>query len=89
MEKFRCNITRRWLRAQFGGQYKWKSFNHNGVMFPPEYEPSGIPIIYKNEEMQLDPQNEEIAFLYARYIKSEYITNSIFNRNFLNKLKNQ
>lgn len=76
------NIANYWLFSQFGGQYKWKTFSHNGVMFPPEYEPSGTPIIYKNEEIQLDPKNEEIAFLYARYIKTEYITNSVFNRNF-------
>jgi DNA topoisomerase-1 len=80
--KIRGNIARYWLYMQFGGQYKWKTFSHNGVMFPPEYEPSGTPIIYKNEEIRLDPENEEIAFLYARYIKSEYVTNSVFNKNF-------
>ena len=72
-----------WLMKQFGGaKKKWNTFQHNGVLFPPEYTPHKIPIIYKGDEIILPPEAEEIAFLYAKYTDTEYIKNKIFNKNF-------
>ena len=75
-------ITEYWLNIQFGGKYKWSTFRHNGVIFPPEYIPHKIPIIYQGKNIYLKPKAEEYATLYARYTESEYIKNNKFNKNF-------
>ena len=54
-----------------GSKRKWETFQHNGVMFPPEYEPHGIPIIYKGTEIKLPILAEEYATIYANFIESE------------------
>ena len=73
-----------WLNSQFigGNKKKWDTFEHNGVMFPPEYVPHGIPVLYKGSSVKLSPLAEEFATLYAKYIETEYINNKIFRRNF-------
>ena len=79
-------VTTYWLLKQFdqlgGGKKKWTTFYHNGVLFPPEYIPHNIPIIYNNEKIQLNPDAEEAATLYAKYLDTEYVKNSKFNKNF-------
>lgn len=73
---------------QFGGaKKKWTQLHHNGVMFPPEYEPHNIPIIYNGNKIYLDPQSEEVASFYAKYIGTEYIENKTFRKNFWNDFK--
>lgn len=69
---------------QMGGEKKkkWTTLAHNGVMFPPEYQPHGIPIMYKGEKIKLDPEAEEYATLYARCSDTDYCDNNIFNKNF-------
>ena len=76
-----------WINKQLdGGGTCWKTLSHNGVLFPPEYNPIKIPIIYKGEEIILNPEAEEAAIFYARYIGTEYITNR-FNKNFWKDFK--
>jgi len=67
-----------------GGKYanKWKTFEHNGVSFPPEYTPHKIPIIYQGEEIILNKLAEEYGTIYAKYTDTEYINNKIFRKNF-------
>jgi len=67
---------------QYGGKYKWKTFKHNGVIFPPEYKQKFVPIVYLGNKVQLDKKSEEMAFLYAKYIKSDYVKDKTFNKNF-------
>jgi DNA topoisomerase-1 len=66
---------------------KWTTLEHNGVKFPPLYEQKNIPIIYDNKEIYLEKDAEEVAFLYAKYIDSEYAKVSTFNKNFFNDWK--
>lgn len=86
-------VLKHWLYTQFGGGYKWTTFEHNGVLFPPEYIPHNIPLKYKQDEtteiinVQLSPLAEEAAMLYSKYIGSEYVENKAFNRNFWNDWK--
>lgn len=84
MNPFLANF---WMFRQFGGAYKWKTLSHNGVIFPEEYTSHGIPVLYKNEEIFLDKNSEEMATLYAKYIDTEYVKSKIFNRNFWNDWK--
>lgn len=95
--EFRHMIFKYWLHQQFeldnkliqdgGGKKKWNTLVHNGVMFPPEYIPHGIPLLYKGEKMVLNPEVEEFATLYAKNLDSEYAKNNIFNKNFWNDWK--
>ena len=73
-----------WMEYQLGGEKKtqWTTLQHNGVIFPPEYISHGIPILYKGEEIILNPEEEEVATFYAKYIETEYIKSSKFRRNF-------
>lgn len=63
-------------------KYKWTTLKHNGVLFPPEYVKHDIPIKYKGQEVILDDLAEEYATLYAKFIDTDYVTNSTFNKNF-------
>lgn len=80
--KYNHFVSYYWLVKQFGGKKKWKTFYHNGVLFPPEYIPHKIPIIYNNEKVYLSPEAEEIATLYAKCYDTEYVKNKTFNKNF-------
>jgi DNA topoisomerase-1 len=66
---------------------KWKTLKHNGVVFQPLYERRNVPIIYNNKNIYLNDNAEEAAFLYAKYIGSEYSKSSTFNKNFYNDWK--
>ena len=70
--------------GQTGGKVniKWTTFYHNGVMFPPKYEPHGIPILYKGERVQLTNEQEEYATIFSRYIDTEYYKIDKFKKNF-------
>lgn len=75
-------LAKFWLYRQFGGVYKWNTLQHNGVMFPPEYEKHNIPVLYDNEEIILNTDQEEIATIYARYLETDYMKSRTFNKNF-------
>ena len=69
------------------GKPQWTIFRHNGPMFPPEYEPHKIPIIYQGEEIILPPLAEEYATLYSKYIGTDYVEKPKFNKNFFKDFK--
>ena len=75
-----------YLTRIFGGKNKirkkWTTLEHNGVLFPPNYTFQNIKLIYDNKEISLPPLAEEYALLYSKYIDSEYIKYSQFNKNF-------
>lgn len=74
--------TSYWMMTQFGGKPKWKTLKHSGVLFPPDYVKHNVPIKYKGININLDGLAEEYATLYAKYIETEYINNSVFKKNF-------
>jgi DNA topoisomerase-1 len=67
----------------------WNSLYHNGVYFTPPYVslPSNIKILYNGFPVNLTPEQEEPAYLYSKYLGSEYTENKTFNRNFFNDWK--
>jgi DNA topoisomerase I len=76
-------LARHFLSLQFGsGEVKWRTLEHNGVMFPPPYEPQGIALVYEGKPVKLPPLAEEYAMLYARYLDTDYVKMPQFNRNF-------
>lgn len=61
---------------------KWTTLSHNAVIFPPLYEPHGLPIIYGGKPIQLQPKAEEIATFYAAKLDTEHVKSDTFNNNF-------
>lgn len=61
---------------------QWKTLEHNGPMFPPEYVPHKIPVLINKKEYILPPLSEEYATLYSKYIGTAYTENKTFNKNF-------
>lgn len=62
----------------------WKTLEHHGPLFPPEYIPHGIPIKVNGKKVRLTPEQEEVATWYARLIESEHVKKEIFRVNFWN-----
>lgn len=69
------------------GKPQWTIFRHNGPMFPPEYEPHLIPVIFNGEKITLPPLAEEYATLYAKYVGTDYVEKPKFNKNFFKDFK--
>lgn len=59
---------------------KWQTLQHNGVLFPAEYE-------YKNFDSNLSPLAEEMLYHYAAKMNTDYVKNETFNKNFWLALK--
>lgn len=70
-----------------GGSIKWTTLEHNGVLFPAEYEPHNKPLKFKDKHINLTKEQEECTMMYAKYIDTEYIENRTFNKNFWNDWK--
>lgn len=68
------------------GEVKWDSLVHNGVIFPPEYEPlpSHVKMYYNGKAVSLPPAAEEVAAFYAALIESDHGKNPVFQKNFFN-----
>jgi len=61
---------------------KWKTLEHNGVLFPPPYQPHNVKLLYDGKEVNLTPEQEEVATFYAQYLETDHIKKAIFNQNF-------
>ncbi|KIJ67819.1 hypothetical protein HYDPIDRAFT_107329 [Hydnomerulius pinastri MD-312] len=77
----------RWWEAQQAsgdGEEKWQTLEHNGVIFPPPYEPlpSHVKMKYKGKEVDLPPESEEVAGFYAAMIETDHAQDKTFNKNF-------
>lgn len=67
--------------------FKWKTLQHNGVAFPPDYSYKGIKIGIKNDQFQLNNDQEELIYAWAKKKDSHYIRDDVFQKNFLTDLK--
>ena len=70
-----------------GNEKQWTVLRHNGPFFPPEYEPHKIPVIVNNNNIVLNPEAEEYATIYAKYLDTAYINNNTFKKNFWKDFK--
>ena len=61
---------------------KWKKLQHNGILFPPEYEKQGITIKIKGEAINLDINQEEMVYQWAKKKDTPYAQDKIFQKNF-------
>jgi len=65
-----------------GKNIQWTQLQHNGPLFPKEYEKHNTPVIINNKKVILPILAEEYATMYAKYINSDYIKNPNFKKNF-------
>jgi len=70
-----------------GNEKQWTVLRHNGPFFPSEYEPHKIPVIVNNNKIILNPEAEEYATIYAKYLDTDYINNNTFKKNFWKDFK--
>lgn len=61
---------------------KWKTLVHNAVMFPPEYEPHGVRLLYAGNSVELTPECEEVATFFAAKLDTDYEKKETFRKNF-------
>jgi DNA topoisomerase-1 len=71
--------------AKGDGTKKWETLEHNGVVFPPEYQPlpKNVKLIYDGTSVTLQPEAEEAATFYGSMLNSTHnVENPTFNKNF-------
>ncbi len=61
---------------------KWKTLQHNGILFPPVYEAQGIKIKIKGESIDLDLNQEEMVYQWAKKKDTPYAQDKVFQKNF-------
>jgi len=68
--------------------WKWRTLSHNGVNFAPPYIPHGVKMKYDGEEVELNPEQEEIATFFAKYIENDtHMKKPQFSKNFFKEFK--
>ena len=63
---------------------KWKTLQHNGILFPAAYEAQGIKIKIKGETVNLDLTQEEMVYQWAKKKDTPYAQDKVFQKNFTN-----
>ncbi|MGA8914172.1 MAG: DNA topoisomerase I [Nitrososphaeraceae archaeon] len=66
---------------------KWNTLEHNGIAFPPEYQPRGISISIDGERLLLNRDQEELVYAWAKKKDTHYVQDSVFQSNYLNDFK--
>ena len=66
---------------------RWKSLEHNGVLFPPKYEPHKVKIKYKGQELELTAEQEELSTFWAHILDNDLSTKEITRKNFFKEFK--
>ncbi|KAM0450369.1 hypothetical protein ACHAPV_004037 [Trichoderma viride] len=66
---------------------KWKTLEHNGVLFAPEYQPlpKNVKMYYDGKPVSLSPEAEEVATFWASMMtaaSTHHLDNPVFRKNF-------
>lgn len=66
------------------GTQKWTTLEHNGVLFPPPYEPlpKNVKMKYDGKEIVLEPEAEEVAGFFGAMLTTQHAENPRFQENF-------
>ncbi len=60
----------------------WKSLQHNGILFPDEFESQGIKIKIKGQQVELSLRQEEMIYQWAKKKDTPYVQDKVFQKNF-------
>ncbi|KAK0195611.1 DNA topoisomerase I [Armillaria mellea] len=80
----------RWWEVGAGdGSVKWTTLEHDGVIFPPPYEPlpPDVKMKYDGKDVDLPPASEEVAGFYAAMVETDHAQDATFNKNFFEDWK--
>ncbi|OAP57182.1 hypothetical protein AYL99_07920 [Fonsecaea erecta] len=72
------------------GTNKWETLQHNGVVFPPPYQPlpPHVKMKYDGEPITLHPDAEEVAGFFGTMLNSTHnVENPTFQKNFFGDFK--
>ncbi|KAJ8611821.1 hypothetical protein MRB53_037734 [Persea americana] len=72
------------------GTIKWTTLEHNGVVFPPAYEPlpKNVQMLYDGAPVTMHPDAEEIAYAFGSMLNSAHnVENPVFQKNFFSDFK--
>ncbi|KAI2788995.1 DNA topoisomerase 1 [Penicillium oxalicum] len=72
------------------GTKKWTTLEHNGVVFPPPYEPlpQNVKMKYDGVPVTLHPDAEEVAGFFGSMLNSTHnVENPVFQKNFFMDFK--
>lgn len=61
---------------------RWKTLQHNGILFPPEYDARGVSIRIRGRRVRLSPEQEEMAYQWAKKKDTPYAQDGVFQANF-------
>jgi len=69
---------------------KWKTLQHNGILFPPDFESKGIKIGIRGENVPLNLLQEEMVYQWSKKkdapkpgATEKYVEDPIFQKNFV------
>ena len=62
---------------------KWQKLQHNGILFPPDFESKGIRIKIRGESVSLDILQEEMIYQWAKKKDTPYVQDKVFQKNFV------
>ena len=62
---------------------KWQNLQHNGILFPPDFESKGIRIKIRGESISLDILQEEMIYQWAKKKDTPYVQDKVFQKNFV------
>mmetsp|Transcript_15779 Transcript_15779/g.38918 ORF Transcript_15779/g.38918 Transcript_15779/m.38918 type:complete len:808 (-) Transcript_15779:249-2672(-) len=78
--------NRWWNKLQEGvykkEKQKWKTLEHNAVVFPPPYKPHGVKMKYDGQNVELTPEQEEVATFFAVMMETDHAKKKVFQNNF-------
>lgn len=83
------NAPKWWETEPYKGDIKWKTLDHNGILFPPPYEPHGVKILYKGKPVDLTPAQEELAGFYAMRLETDWVKKKQYNINFFKEFRKE
>ncbi|KAI0200296.1 eukaryotic DNA topoisomerase I [Astrocystis sublimbata] len=79
-----------WEQAKSDDSVKWLKLEHNGVLFPPEYEvlPKSVKLLYDGKPVNLHVDAEEVAGFFGAMLNSTHnVENPVFQKNFFTDFK--
>jgi len=69
---------------------KWKTLQHNGILFPPDFKSQGIKIKIDDEHVEPDLVQEEMVYQWAKKkdapkpgTTEKYVEEPVFQKNFI------
>lgn len=68
-------------------EIRWTTLEHGGVLFPPEYVPHHVKMLYDGVPVDLTPEQEEVATFFAVMKETDYMSKPIFLENFWDGFK--